>query len=70
MWKQHIEPRFGHGAILHNTPSPNDNYGDQNTRAKVYQKFGFSVLQGISQYAKVGRPPSPRQIQFGSKKIE
>ena len=72
VWKQHIEPRFPHGSTLHNMPTANETDEGKNTRAKVYQRFGFGPLDktGYSQYAKVGRPPSPKQAAKGKRRLK
>lgn len=57
-----IEPRFPHGAVLHNTPSYNKGKPEKNTRAKMYQQYGFGKPNETNQqYGKVGRMPSSRQ---------
>lgn len=71
VWSQHIEPRFGHGAILRNNPDENERDSTKNTRAKVYKKYGFGNTDIYGdQYAKVGRPPSPKQAAKGKKRLK
>lgn len=70
VWSQHVEPRLPHGATLSNHPIENKKDVTKNTRAKIYQKYGFSEpTKTGTQYAKVGRPPSPRQAAKGKKRL-
>lgn len=70
VWKQHIEPRFPYRDVLENEPSRNEKGGSKNTRARVYQKFGFGTPNRDNlQYARVGRQPSPKQAAKGKTRL-
>lgn len=52
MYRRDIEPRLGHGTIVHNSPM-------SDKHKQIYWRFGYEGSG--DQYGKVGRMPSPRQ---------